>query len=119
MSSDEEDISDEEITAILNAETLRKPRTIRLRPNHFHVFGDSEFYERFRMSKRSAYSILDLIGQHIKNPTNWSIYIHTYIYNICMYIKKIFKTKYFQEPFYNRREYVTNHIKSLRNRRDA
>ena len=70
-SCDEEDISDEECWELLDITILRRRRIIRPRPNHFNIFNDAEFYKRFRMSKRSAYTVLELIAPFIKNPTNW------------------------------------------------
>ena len=69
FSSDDEDYSDSEIYANLNIIIIRKPRTIRTRPNDFHLYNDLEFYQRFRLSKQSAYMVLQLIGSHITNPT--------------------------------------------------
>lgn len=71
FSSDDEDYSDSEVYANLNKTIVRKPRTIRTRPNHFYLYDDGEFLKRFRLTKLSAYNVLELIGPHIKNPTNW------------------------------------------------
>lgn len=70
-SSDDEDFSDSESYEILNKTIVRKPRTVNTRPNHFHLYTDKEFVQRFRLTKLSAYRVLELIGPHIKNPTNW------------------------------------------------
>lgn len=70
-SSCEEDMNDEEVWELINKTILRRKRTIRTRPNHFHIFDDVDFYARFRMSKKSAYSVLELIGPNIKNPKTW------------------------------------------------
>lgn len=70
MFSDQEDISDEE----LHENVLvfqRRPKTIRPRPNHFNIWEDDEFYNRFRLSKNSANMLLELIGPNIQHPTNW------------------------------------------------
>lgn len=70
-SSEDEDFSDSEIFKNLNKTIIRRSKTIRTRPNHFNLYNDGEFRERFRLSKYSAYNVLELIGPHIKNSTNW------------------------------------------------
>lgn len=69
-SSDDEDFSDCETYTNLNKTILRKLRTIRTRPNHFHIYTEKEFIQRLRLTKIPAYRVLELIGPHIKNPTN-------------------------------------------------
>lgn len=77
MDSDQEDISDEEITIMKT--TFRRQRTIRNRPNHFNEWDDNDFITRFRLSKASAYSVLDLIASHITHKTDWSVIVYTNI----------------------------------------
>lgn len=71
FSSDLEDISDQEMCEEFCYEVIRKQSTIMTRTNHFNLLGDNEFYVRFRLTKASAYAVLELIGPHIKNKTNW------------------------------------------------
>lgn len=57
MLSEEDDIGDEGMQLILpRMQHRRRPRIFRMRSNHFHVWNDREFYERFRLSKESASS---------------------------------------------------------------
>ena len=70
-SSGDEDLSDFEIYQNLNKTIKWKLRTIRTQPNHFNLHNDTEFIQRFRLSKKSVYNVLELIGPHIKNSTNW------------------------------------------------
>lgn len=55
FSSDDEDFSDCEVYENLNKTLIRKPRLIRTRQNHFHLYDDGEFIQR----------VLELIGSHI------------------------------------------------------
>lgn len=48
----------------------RRTKVIRLRPNHFDIWGDAEFYNRFRMSKQTAKMVLNQIASRIENKTN-------------------------------------------------
>lgn len=67
--SESEDISDEEYFNIIVG--VRRERRIRLRTNHFDVWGYEDFFRRFRMSKQSARTILDQIRPEITNATSW------------------------------------------------
>lgn len=72
MSSSEsyiEDISDEE-NLILVA-NVRREKRIQFRTNHFNYWDDIEFFDRFRMSKNSAYIVLEQIRSQIENATKW------------------------------------------------
>lgn len=71
ISSDESDYSDAEVSEILTITILRRKRVISTHPNHFNIFDEKDFFERFRLTKASAYSVLELIGEHIRHPTNW------------------------------------------------
>ena len=68
-SSDEEDMYDAEISEFLRFKMKKKPSHITLRLNYFNLLGDREFHERFRLTKASAYCVLNLIAPHIKRPT--------------------------------------------------
>lgn len=70
-SSDDEDIFDAEIVDFLEHKIRKPPKYLRERPNHFHLLGDKDFYQRFRLTKESAYCVLELIAPLIKRPTNW------------------------------------------------
>ena len=78
-SSADEDFCDFEIFENLSLIIVRKPREIRTRPNHFNIYNDSEFVERFRLSKHCAYIILELIGPHMKKRTKWLVLFAFYI----------------------------------------
>ena len=62
------DLSDEENANIVFP---RPRRIIRLRPNHFNEWKDSEFYKRFRLSKQTDFMVLNRITPLIENKTDW------------------------------------------------
>ncbi|XP_036327413.1 putative nuclease HARBI1 [Rhagoletis pomonella] len=64
--STDSDYSDTEISEILTIVVFRRTRIVSTRPNLFYVLDDKDFYDRI------LYSILELIGHHIKHPTDWN-----------------------------------------------
>lgn len=67
--SDFEDISDEENFAIIAR--VRREKRVRWRTDHFNYWDDIDFFDRFRMSKHSAYIVLEQIRSKIENKTRW------------------------------------------------
>jgi len=48
----------------------RQAKTIRDRPDHFQVWRDNEFLQRFRLTKTTVKFILDVIETKIASPTD-------------------------------------------------
>jgi len=48
----------------------RQPRRYRVRPDNLNDWNDTEFYNRFRLSKASVRRIYNLIYEDIKTKTN-------------------------------------------------
>jgi len=67
INSDEEDESDESICAVF----VPQRKTFRYRPKFFNILNDSKFYDRFRLSKETAYQVLSMISEQIERKTNW------------------------------------------------
>lgn len=57
---------------------FRRQRIYRLRTDHFARWRDDEFFDRFRLSKRTVSYIVDLIRDRISSHTDW--YVFTYIF---------------------------------------
>ena len=66
MDSDE---SDEDYEAITNMFINRRPRIFRERKNFFTYHDDVDFWYRFRLTKRAAWSILEMIRDKIAHKT--------------------------------------------------
>ncbi|KAB0805305.1 hypothetical protein PPYR_02275 [Photinus pyralis] len=49
---------------------LRRPKIYRERKNHFQNYDDLDFFDRFRLTKRTVVSILNQIEPQIALPTN-------------------------------------------------
>lgn len=47
----------------------RRPRFIRERQDHFRDLDDVDFQRRFRLSKRNALAVLELIDHNLEYPT--------------------------------------------------
>ena len=62
------DDSDDEIEDDFNL-ILRKPYTIRQRPNHLEYWDDEEFRCRFRLTKNATMYVLQQIENFIRFPT--------------------------------------------------
>lgn len=69
MNSESDDLSDAEYAAVIG--DVNRNRIIRLRPNHFDIWDDVDFYRRFRLSKQTAHIVLNKIAPYIENTTNW------------------------------------------------
>lgn len=57
--------------ALFVAFPRRRSRVVRQRPDHFEMWGDFEFLERFRLSKNTVRFIVDKLRNVITSPTNW------------------------------------------------
>ena len=66
MDSDE---SDMEYEIAVNVIINRRPRMLRQRRNFFLFYDEVDFRFRFRMSKRAAWMVLELIRDKIKHET--------------------------------------------------
>lgn len=51
----------------------RRPQIYRQRPDHFTIWRENEFFDRFRMSKNTVRFILHLIENRIRSPTDWYV----------------------------------------------
>jgi hypothetical protein len=43
-----------DVNAYSSDEELRRPKTIRFRPNHFEEWDQKDFFSRFRLSSRTV-----------------------------------------------------------------
>ncbi|KAL1492022.1 hypothetical protein ABEB36_012526 [Hypothenemus hampei] len=68
-----EDLSDDEdILELVNIELFQNVRTqkvFRIRENHFQKWNDTEFFQRFRLSKNGVRFVLTYIANDIAHPT--------------------------------------------------
>ncbi|XP_065219385.1 putative nuclease HARBI1 [Planococcus citri] len=58
--------------SLLTILALCKPREIQKRTDYFDTYSDQDFLDRFRISKKSAKFVLDLIEEQIASPPNRS-----------------------------------------------
>ena len=65
----ESDESNEDYEVIMNAVINRRPRIFRERKNFFNYFDDADFRRRFRLTKRAAWTILEIIRHKIAHKT--------------------------------------------------
>jgi len=63
------DESDEDNEAIFNLLINRRPRVFRERKNFFNFYDDADFRCRFRLSKRAAWTIFEIIRDKIAHKT--------------------------------------------------
>ncbi|KAL1500732.1 hypothetical protein ABEB36_006179 [Hypothenemus hampei] len=68
-----EDLSDDEdILELVNIElfqNVRAQKVFRIRENHFQKWNDTEFFQRFRLSKNGVRFVLTYIANDIAHPT--------------------------------------------------
>lgn len=62
------EIEEAEIINIINPEY--RQYIVRERPDHLNIWNDSEFFNRFRLSKETVLAILELIEEEIRHKTN-------------------------------------------------
>lgn len=60
----DEDEEDYEILIL-----IRKPYTVRPRPDLLNIFDENEFLARYRLCKETVFKILDLIRDKIQTKT--------------------------------------------------
>lgn len=60
----DEDYEDYEILIL-----IRKPYTVRPRPNFLNIYDEEEFIARFRLNKETVLTIVDLIRERIQTKT--------------------------------------------------
>lgn len=63
-----EEIEEEDLE--IQVPRTRGPTKIRDRINHFYKWDDTEFFERFRMRKETAHTVLSLIEETLMSRTN-------------------------------------------------
>lgn len=56
-------------------EVARRPRIIRPRPNFFEKYDEKDFFDRFRLTPRTAERIMEDISGLIEHPTDRSVFI--------------------------------------------
>lgn len=61
---DDEDREDYEILTL-----IRKPYTVRPRPEFLNIYDEHEFITRFRLCKETVLGIVDLIRERIQTKT--------------------------------------------------
>lgn len=49
---------------------IRRQRVVRRRPNHFEIWDNKEFFQRFRLSARTIENILEELDDVLRYPTN-------------------------------------------------
>lgn len=49
---------------------IRKQRVVRNRPNHFEIWDNKEFFQRFRLSPQTIENILEEVEEVLQYPTN-------------------------------------------------
>lgn len=66
-----EDLTDDEdfLELFDIIENPRMPRTYKKRPNNFLIWNDTQFLQRFRLSKNTVQMLIDEIREDIKNAT--------------------------------------------------
>ncbi len=65
--TDDEDFMD---VAVIIAFPRRR-KVIRPRPDHFTIWRNDEFVDRFRLSKNTTWFLIDRLRNTISSPTNW------------------------------------------------
>ena len=60
---------DESILRYVRQMKRRKDRVVRPRPNHFAIWDENEFINRFRLSKETVHMIIQQIQDTIRSPT--------------------------------------------------
>ena len=63
------DLCDFEMYKNRDKSIKRTFRSAGMRPNHFNLYKDTDFIQRFHLSKKSAHNDLELNGPHVKNFT--------------------------------------------------
>lgn len=63
-------LSDEDEDLFNYLQYTRRPYTMRPEVNYFNSLDEKDFFVRFRIQKETAQTVLALIEDEIKNPTD-------------------------------------------------
>lgn len=69
--SDGDSDDDEFMEFVLLITFPRRRKVVRQRPDHFEMWRDHEFLERFRLAKNTVRFIVDKLRNAISSRTNW------------------------------------------------